>query len=190
MDKKGTRRTARGAGGPVVKAILVHAFGERVAHRYISVLLFLRRRLVPFCSLIRARNIPRKVLFTRATYTRKHFVTVPSTRPSTLRHAVRPARIVYCAPVSRARATRSARDKFRRECHSDRAGLGDRVEEPEILDLRAGITVGATGFQVSFGKILRVGLRRVIVFGVRRIFIGCGIHRDDTFRRVFRKIIV
>jgi hypothetical protein len=38
---------------------------------------------IPFCSLIPVRNIPQKVLFTQATYTRKHFIP-PLLWPSTL----------------------------------------------------------------------------------------------------------
>lgn len=70
MDKKGrwTMVATRRKSDPLYAH--THTYTARISQFYC----FSTVVSIPFCSLIPVRNIPQKVLFTQATYTRKHFI--------------------------------------------------------------------------------------------------------------------
>lgn len=122
----------KGQGGrrwrPVVKAILsMHTYIQytvRISQFYC----FSTVVSIPFCSLIPVRNIPQKVLFTQATYTRKHFIlpfrSIPSIGPQRY-----PSGITFIAHFeSASKGQIPMRMSFR-------SGFSDRVKEPKIPGL-------------------------------------------------------
>lgn len=100
---------------------------------YLSFIVSLPPSPIPFCSLIPVRNIPQKVLFTQATYTRKHFIHHPSRatiNPINIYIIYYPFGITFIAHFECAsRGQIPMRMSFR-------SGFSDRVKEPKILDLR------------------------------------------------------
>jgi len=119
----------------------IHTLGTRSARswrRYISVLLFLRRRLIPF-SLInsRAKYSAESLVYTGHVHP-KTLYAVASPPPSTV-----PTRSVRRVPfIARFESARpAAGDEFRCECHSDRV-LAATVSKNPKFSTFAGIVIG------------------------------------------------